>query len=425
MRLTLLALWWSISIASVSVAAPTRVAIVYGHNGADGPRAPLRYAELDAARMAQTLTELGQVDPADLKLLQGRPIAELTQALHWAKERVAGRDAVLLVYLSAHADARRGLLPGKEALGWPELKAAIAATGATVRVTIVDGCQSAGIIEAGARAVPAFELEADPLTVKGEVFITTSAVDEPSVEAGAFQGSVFSQHLLAGLRGAADRSGDGRISLDEAYRYAFERTQGGATGQHAAFANRLSGYGELTLTSLERASGLVPPERAQVLTVREARSGSPLISVREPDRHRLALPPGRYDVVIERDGAVREGRVEVVPHQFVALADERLTASSRQPLVVRLVDSACVWVDVPRPDPLLQALADRLRTPPCDDGVEVTLTHAQGAVVISGKSRSSGVLSQTLAPGDLEQLTRACQRWLSDEASSLATKQKR
>jgi hypothetical protein len=55
----------------------------------------------------------------------------------------------------------------------------------------------------------------------------------------------------------------------------------------------------------------------------------------------------------------------------------------------------------------------------------VTLAHGQGGVVISGKSNSSEVLSQAVGPGDLERLTDDCQRWLANEASSLATKQKR
>ena len=38
------------------------------------------------------------------------------------------------------------------------------------------------------------------------------------------QGSYFTHHLLGGLRGPADASGDGQVTLDEAYAWAFART---------------------------------------------------------------------------------------------------------------------------------------------------------------------------------------------------------
>jgi hypothetical protein len=236
---------------------------------------------------------------------------------------------------------------------------------------------------------------------------------------------VFSQHLLAGLRGAADRSGDGQVSLDEAYRYAFEHTQRGATGQHAGFANRLSGYGELQLTSLEKASGLIAPDRAQVLTLRESSSGAPLLSVREPDRHRLAVPPGRYAVFVERDGLVREGTVEVMPHEFLALAPDRLTASSRPAQLVRLSTTRrCLIVEVPRPDPLLRSVARRLETPSCPQPVVVTLTHDGDALAVSGKMNDSDSLNQSFPVSEVDALVARVQTWLADDGGNLATKQK-
>lgn len=60
-------------LATSAVAGTKRLAIVYGHNGGEGPRGTLRYAEADAARVAKVFVEAGRVEPANVKLLQGRP----------------------------------------------------------------------------------------------------------------------------------------------------------------------------------------------------------------------------------------------------------------------------------------------------------------------------------------------------------------
>jgi len=54
--------------------------------------------------------------------------------------------------------------------------------------------------------------------------LTSSAADELALESREIRGSFFTHHLVSGLRGTADASGDGRITLSEAYQYAFDHT---------------------------------------------------------------------------------------------------------------------------------------------------------------------------------------------------------
>jgi hypothetical protein len=380
--------------------APLRVAIVYGHNGGAGPRSPLKYAEADARRVAQTLTEVGGVAPENLRLLTGRPLSELRSALTWARGRLArGPQASLVVYLSAHADAKRGLLPGGEALPWPTLKSLVAATGAKVRLTIVDGCQASGLIEAGARPAPAFSITAeDELTVQGDAFITSSASDEPSLEAGQFRGSVFTQHLVAGLRGAADRSGDGRVSLEEAYRFAFERTMEGESGQHPGFATHLSGYGELIVANPGVASGLEVPEGADHVVVKAVDSQDPWLSVRRPEARRLAVPPGDWRVSVELATSTREGRVTVKEGRYTPVELDRLTAVERATRWVRLeAETPCFEVRPARVDPRVVVVAPRVAQAlvACADG-----QHPLATVVVEpGPSGRVRVRAEP-TPGD-------------------------
>jgi len=318
-------------MALTAAAAPLKLAVVYGHNGGTGPRAPLRYAEADAQRVAQTLVEVGGVRPEDLTLITGKPPSALFAALEAVKARVAAsKQTVLYVYLSAHADGREGLLPGGERLPWAKLKEAVADTGATVRVTIVDACEAAGLVEAGATATAPFRIEAeDALTVKGEAFITSSALNEPSLEAGAFQGSVFTQHLVAGLRGAADASHDGKVSLAEAYRYAYERTQQGESGQHPGLAVQLKGYGELTVSTLgPKGPGLLLPRGASTVSLRDADSGDRVLSVRDPLAEKLRLSPGRFVVDVERDGVHKGGDLLVKAGGYTRVDEGALSLRS-------------------------------------------------------------------------------------------------
>lgn len=359
--------------AGFAWAAPVRLAVVYGHNGGDAAHRPLKYAEADAARVADALVEVGGVARGDLKLLTGRPLKELEAALEWAKVRASGRAQVqLVVYLSAHADAEQGLLPAGEQLKWARLKQLVAATGAKARVTIVDGCASSGLLEASAREAPTFTIEAeDTLTVKGDAFITSSASDEPSLEAGQLQGSVFTQHLVAGLRGAADRSQDGAVSLEEAYRFAFERTTEGQSGQHPGFGNRLAGYGELVLARPGAASGVLVPEGALRISVREPGTGRKLFSARRPEARRLAVPPGTWIIEVEQEAGAREGQVSVTPGAFASIEVDRLGVVARAASLVRLGDDVpCYAVRLSRPEPRLERLVPKLAAvaPGCPEG---------------------------------------------------------
>jgi hypothetical protein len=145
--------------------------------------------------------------------------------------------------------------------------------------------------------------------LKGQVTISSSGPAEPSQEWDSLGGSLFTHHLLTGLRGDADADSDGKVTLSEAYAYAYRRTvveaAGGAT-QHPAFDVDLTGSGELVLSEPASArSALVFPApleghylvasqpRPDVVAEVDKRAGKTL---------RLAVPPGHY-ILRKRLGA--------------------------------------------------------------------------------------------------------------------------
>lgn len=319
-------------LLSLSARADTRrFALVVGNNAGSGDLPPLRYAETDAGKVARVLVELGQVAPDDLLLLQGRPLSEIEAALQAVQSRTAEAHrapdarALVLFFFSGHSDGM-ALEIGAERLTFAKLKAALVATGAEVRVAIIDSCRSgSAILEKGGRPAAPFTLRlTDEITASGEAMITSSAADEAALESKEMMGSFFTHHLVSGLRGAADASGDRQVTLAEAYRYAYDHTISSTSAtivgaQHPTYDYRLSGQGELVLTSLEKPSASLelPPgfERAVVTDLNRDQVVAELSNASSP---RVALSPGVYGVKLFRGGKPYGGRFRLDGAKVVA-----------------------------------------------------------------------------------------------------------
>ncbi|XXF76176.1 caspase family protein [Myxococcaceae bacterium GXIMD 01537] len=336
-------------LAAPSALAETlRVAVVVGNNAGTGERPPLRYAETDAARFAQVLTELGGVASEDLLLLQGRGLAELKRALAVARERVnrwhqdPTTRVILTFYFSGHSDGQ-ALELGRERLAFAELKEWLDGTAADVRVTLVDSCRSGALLAAkGGAPGPSFDVRlTDELNTTGQVLLTSSAADELALESRELRGSFFTHHLVSGLRGAADTSGDGRVTLAEAYPYAFERTVKDTAAtlagtQHPAYDYRLSGRGELVLAELNRPNALLElPEGFERALVLDVVRDQVLAELLPGSARRVAVRPGRYAVRLVRGQRLHVGRVEVAPGGTRAVTWEELTAKDVAPAVAK------------------------------------------------------------------------------------------
>src|SRR5207244_8886119 len=184
------------------------------------------------------------------------------------------------------------------------LKARIAQAPVDIRIAIFDSCRSGVLTRTkGARKAPAFEVESQsPRDAQGLVILTSSASDEDSQESDLIGGSYFSHHLASGLLGSADRSGDGRVTLFEAYAYAYDRTvadtaETAAGAQHPTFSYDLAGNGDLVLTDVAaRREGVYLPREAPggvyYLVDRHGFVAAEIVKA-ESDR-RIALAPGRY-----------------------------------------------------------------------------------------------------------------------------------
>ncbi|MEQ8277912.1 MAG: caspase family protein [Deltaproteobacteria bacterium] len=308
----------ALATTSTARASDARVGIFVGSNGAPSGRSPLLHAEADAARMRDAFVELGGIEPRAAHLIRG-PDAEQILAMI---ER-AGRGAKMLVfYYSGHADERALLLEGSQ-LSFADLTEALEATGAQLNLHIVDACRSGALTRKGASLGDRLQLAAEEYG-EGKVVITSSAEWEDSLESDRLGGSFFTLHMATGLRGAADADADGRVTLDEAYRYVYGRTvqstlASGGGVQHPTFRYDLSGRGDLTLTWPNRARGVLR-FRDGDYAVTEAVTGRLVAEVATPGAA-IGLAPGRYHVVRRARDALFSGHVEIAAGSDVRAED--------------------------------------------------------------------------------------------------------
>jgi len=230
--------WLLIAAALALLTGPTpgraevrRFAVVAGNNVGQRHEAVLRYAEDDAERFADVLRELGSFPAGNVRVLKGQDPDAFLAAVRDAEAALsspAATDAgpsLLLLYFSGHADGTH-LHFGDQRLPFARLKQVAERSQASIRLAIVDACQSGGMTRTkGFRFGAAYDLNlVDQLEASGTAVLTSSADGEVSQESDELGGSYFTYYLTAGLRGAADEDGDERVSLAEVYRYAATRT---------------------------------------------------------------------------------------------------------------------------------------------------------------------------------------------------------
>jgi hypothetical protein len=317
------ALLFTLLLASLARGETVRLAVVVGNNAGAGNLPPLRYAETDAGKFARVLLELGDVTAERLQLLQGKSAKDLEAALQRLRAQADGLKAspenrvVVLFYFSGHSDGE-GLELGNDVLPFTRLKSILSGVG-DVRVVVVDACKSgAGFREKGARPAEPFVIKlTDTLQSTGDAFIASSAEDEASLESAEVLGSIFTHHFVSGLRGVADASGDKQVTLAEAYRYAYDQTVNRTTllpvgAQHPTYDYKLSGQGELVMSSLLHATAqLLLPADFERAVLTDVLRDQVIVEVPTATTRELAVPAGQYGVRLFRKGQSFGGRVSV------------------------------------------------------------------------------------------------------------------
>jgi hypothetical protein len=323
--------------AAAGALPPDTWVLSIGDNAGAPDNVGLLYAERDAQDLADVLRQQGHVSSERIQVLLGekaevvrRALVELNSTLR-AKAQ-DGRPTALVVFYSGHADATALHLDGTD-LALDELKGLVAGSPAGVRLLVLDACRSGTVTRVkGVRAAPSFELGLqDQVAASGLAIVTSSAAGESSQESDRLRGSFFTHHLINALRGAADQDGDGRITLAEAYDYAYAQTvrSSGQTLQlqHPTYSWDIKGRGVLVLSEPAELRGRVGQLRlagpATYLVLEGGAGGNLEAEVTTAAEGReLALPAGPYFVQQRLPAEYREYRVEVPVGARVDLSAE-------------------------------------------------------------------------------------------------------
>ena len=243
-----------------------RFAFLVGANNGGKGRVLLRYAVDDAKAFEAVLQEMGGLLPSDSFFLEEpnrdrffREIKQLSKDVAEARKKF--RRVEVIFYYSGHSD-EESLFLGDSRVTYQEFRTLITSMDADVRIAILDSCAS------GALTLPKGVIKKSPFLMdtaydmKGYAFLTSSSANEAAQESGRLKRSYFTHNLISGMRGAADMNLDGRITLNEAYQFAFdgtltqtEKTMAGP--QHPNYHIQMSGTGDVVITEIWKSTAVL------------------------------------------------------------------------------------------------------------------------------------------------------------------------
>lgn len=327
-------------LASLPCHAERRLAVLVGSNHGlttDGPA--LKYAEDDARELREVLVTLGAFAPEDVWVVAGEDSSAVDEALLQAEKKLAeaGGKGLFLFYYSGHAGIE-GLHPEGTTVDGATLRRQVEKMPARVRIGIIDGCHAGALVRGkGARSIAPF-LAQEPMesAADGTAWFLAAGHSEQAQEADEYRHSVFSFWLLSALKGAADTSGDGLVTLAEVWEYVRNGTvlTSTRTGlpQRPVWDINLSGTRDITLTSLHlRAADGTSLEFAAwgdyfIFT----RAGRLVAEVHALlPGHWVSLAPGRYLVRLLRgEDQLLETEVEISRSSRTVLSPESMTVIS-------------------------------------------------------------------------------------------------
>ncbi|TPV94393.1 MAG: hypothetical protein B7733_15415 [Myxococcales bacterium FL481] len=229
-----------------------RFALVIGNNSTSSPQqAPLRFADDDAARIAEVLREAGTdvellttFDRDSQQLFSGlvnQAQQPTTDAVKTAYRRLLSRmrqaksrgQVELTIYYSGHGDVgpdgRAFLtLDGGRLTKHDLFSGMLAPSPADHNHLLIDACRSEALVLSRGKdwrpdrssedlslGVRQF-LERDQLaSYPNTGVVLASSADQKTHEWEVYRGGIFTHQLVSGLRGAADLNGDGNVEYSE------------------------------------------------------------------------------------------------------------------------------------------------------------------------------------------------------------------
>jgi len=308
-----------------------RFAFVVGKNDGGPGRQSLKYAATDARAFTKVMEELGGLDGRNAVVLLNPSRKEFLSRFRDVED-IVGRGksknarTELFLYYSGHSDDE-GLLLDGERVTYRELKKEITRISADVSVVVLDSCASGSLtrVKGGVKRPPFLD---DSLSkLKGYVVLTSSSAREAAQESDRVKGSFFTHYLVSGVRGAADVNSDSKVTLNEAYQYAFNHTLARtaktlAGPQHPSYSIELAGSGELVMTDIRNTNSRIVLEDKLLGRFYFRDKDEKLVA--EVDKYApkpmsVGLEPGEYSVVSYRGGKIAGTSAKLGPNHALKL----------------------------------------------------------------------------------------------------------
>jgi uncharacterized caspase-like protein len=303
-------------------AEPIRILLAAGAPSGTSGDQPLLHPLDDARAVQDVFTSIGGVAAVDALLVSDPTAASLRASFDRAEALARGhspQEVTFLFYFSGHGDHEALHLTG-EAFSIQELQERVARLPAALRLVVVDACRTRTDRAKGMTTEPGFPIALSSVQIaSGVAWLFASTDGEVAQESDEIGGALFSHFWATGLRGAADSNGDGRVTLQESFDFAYAQTllqsaRSGAALQRPQERLELTEAGPVVLTALStnRATLVLPPDRDALYLVYGASSRSLEAELyAQPDRTTsIGLTPGRY--VVQRRVQAAGGVTEVM-----------------------------------------------------------------------------------------------------------------
>lgn len=315
-----------------------RYAIYIGCNDGGKERDKLLYAGSDAQNFQKIMSEIGGVQDSNSFILIDPSKDKIDDTLNKITTKINrnksnAKRSEFIFYYSGHSD-ENSLLLGESAYDYSSLKHKITEIPSDIHIVILDSCYSGNFIRTkGGQKKKPFLMD-DSSVVKGHAYLSSSSAREFSQESDDIESSYFTNAMITGLRGAADTSGDNKVTLNELYSYAFNetlsKTESSKAGpQHPNYNITLVGSGDLILSDISNADAMlsISKEAKGTFIIRDSNgkliseinkaAGLPIL---------MALPVGTYTAVCINELTTLQGTFSLEKNSVYMLDQNNLLA---------------------------------------------------------------------------------------------------
>ncbi len=186
--------------------------LVTGVSNYNNPASNLSQSTKDAKRFREVMSS----QTKDITILTSRNVTRqnVLEKLQAICNRAQKGDRIIFFY-SGHG-MPGGIYGYDGAISYDDIISKLSSSSASVKICFIDACHSGSA--AGNKDTGWMR---DVKSADDQIFFVSSRPDEYSLESPDYGAGFFSQALLKGMRGKADKNGDRKITVLELFKYIY------------------------------------------------------------------------------------------------------------------------------------------------------------------------------------------------------------